>query len=477
MTKRRVAIIGGGITGLCAARELLLKSREHREELEIVLFESSSRLGGKVITYREDGLTLEGGPDSILARKPAGVRLLHELGLDSEIVETNTAANRTYIVRHGQLETMPSGTFMGIPADVSQFVENKVLTPQGKLRTLFDLLLPKSNLHHDVSLGQFLRARLGDEWVDEFAEPLLAGIYAGDINQLSLDSTWPQFSNLAKQYRSLIIGARSMRQSATPSNHGRSAFITVRAGLFTLIERLADTLADDVEIHLRHRVTDLIRRDKGLYTLAVEHQSESWTTDVNAVIVSTPVPVMKQLLLPYLPARSKSFAVPYASTATVILGYPADNIDVDLANASGFLVPRSEHRAITASTWVSSKWPHAAPSEYVVLRCYVGRMGQTDDLSLDDGELVKVVQRDVRDIVGIFASPVFSKVTRWEHSMPNYPVGHSQQVAALEADIADALPGIYVGGAGYRGIGLPDCIAHGEEMADKVLTYLNLCQA
>ncbi|GEO27147.1 protoporphyrinogen oxidase [Alicyclobacillus acidoterrestris] len=470
----RVAVIGAGITGLTAARRLCQDARLQEQNVEITVYEASDRIGGKVITYRDERLTLEGGPDSILARKPAGIKLLRELGLASEVVEQNPASTHTYIVKDGKLRSMPQGTHMAIPRDISTFMQSDVLSAQGKLRTLFDLLLPRTDLSKDVSLGQFLRTRLGDEWVDGLAEPLLAGIYAGNIDELSLHATWPQFGQLADEYRSLIIGARSMHPKAATApatQNGRSAFITVKGGLETVIERLADELEPNVTIKKSHHITKLEQTAEG-YQLTVETKGDVTTATFDAVLVCTPVKAMKQLLDVHLPARSKQFDVPYVSTATVILGYPADSVDVDLSHASGFLVPRTENRAITASTWVSSKWPHTTDERFVILRCYVGRAGQQTYLSLDDAEMARLVQSEVRELVGLSASPVFHKVTRWNDAMPNYPVGHLRQWANLEADIRASLPGVWVAGGGYRGLGLPDCIVHGEEVAKAALSYL-----
>lgn len=479
MTQYRIAIVGGGITGLTAARRLAKQAQERHSDIHLTVFERSNRLGGKVLTYRDGGLTLEAGPDSMLARKPAGVGLLRELGLESEMVNTNPRATHTYIVKHGRLEPMPLGTFIGIPMDVSSFLQTNLLSSAGKVRALLDLLLPKSNLARDVSLGQFLRSRLGDEWVDHLAEPLLAGIYAGKIDTLSLRSTWPQFVEMAAKYRSLIIGARAARGPKPSTNagmpaSGRSAFVTVRGGLQSVIERLADTLADSAQILLSQDVTS-IDKAAGGYTLTVEANGETRQHKADAVIVCTPVAAMKSLLDKHLPARSQSFNVPYISTATVIVGYPADHIEVDLSTASGFLVPRGENRAITASTWLSSKWPHTAREDFVVLRCYVGRAGQQAHLNLDDEELVRVVHQEVKDLVGISPSPVFHKVTRWPNAMPNYPVGHHQQWEQLQRDLQTSLPGVTVAGGGYEGLGLPDCIAHGEAAADETLRYLETC--
>lgn len=469
----RVAVIGGGITGLTAARRLMQQADHLQMQTEITIYEAANRLGGKVLTYRDGGLTLEAGPDSMLARKPTGMRLLQELGLASEIVYTNSAASQTYIARNAELVPMPSGTFIGIPMNVSAFLQTDLLSSQGKLRALFDICLPGSKLEEDVSLGAYLRARLGHEWVEQLGEPLLAGIYAGRVDDLSLQATWQQIVQLGTEYRSLIVGARAMRKrQSTPSNNsGRSAFMTVRGGLETVIERLADVLADKVHIALGHQVTRVAPTVRG-YTLVIKSAGEVEEKAFDAVIVCTPVDTMKRLLQTYLPRRANPFDVPYVSTATVILGYPKSHVKVDLSKASGFLVPRSENRAITASTWTSSKWPHTTTEDYVVLRCYVGRAGQASHLALADHEMVRAVHQDVKDLVGISPSPVFSKVTRWDNSMPNYLVGHLTRLQQLKQDLVESLPGVFVAGGGYEGLGLPDCIVQGESAAEAVWAHL-----
>ncbi|WAH38453.1 protoporphyrinogen oxidase [Alicyclobacillus dauci] len=471
MDVQRIAIVGGGITGLTAAMRLLKQASRARHPVEVTIYEASNRVGGKVLTYRDGGLTLEAGPDSMLARKPAGVGLIRELGLESELIETNPEAKNTYIVRDGRLVPMPHGTFMGIPADISTFMTNEALSASGKFRALFDLLIPPSPLSADMSLGTFLRSRLGDEWVTYLGEPLLAGIYAGRIDDLSLKATWGPLRDLALKYRSLVVGSRAMLNQQAVKKTGRSAFVTVRGGLETVIERLADELADKATIRLSHEVTEIERSDVG-YHLTVENGDETIVTKADAMIICTPPAAMKSLLKPYLPASTYDFQVPYVSTATVIVGYPSDHVNIDLRHASGFLVPRAENRAITASTWVSSKWPHTTNEQFIVLRCYVGRAGQQTYLELDDGEMVRMVAREVNDLVGISATPVFHKVTRWENAMPNYLVGHLERLDQLEQAIHSTLPGVEIAGAGYHGLGLPDCIAQANDAAERILSYL-----
>ncbi|GLG02237.1 protoporphyrinogen oxidase [Alicyclobacillus hesperidum subsp. aegles] len=470
----KVAVIGGGITGLTAARHLIEKSRSAGVPCDIVLYEKDSRLGGKIRTYREHGLVVEGGPDSMLARKPAGVQLLRDLGMETDIVYMNPEASQTFIVRNGKLHPMPQGTFVGIPAEVEKFLASSLLSGTGKLRALADVWLPASPIQQDVSLGAFLRSRLGDEWVDYLGEPLLAGIYAGRIDQLSLFATWRQLYDLAVQSRSLIIGAmasRKRQQTNRSGLSGRSAFVTVRTGLESVIERLRDDIAQAVSIRLETQVVAMRRTENGYEVRATGDNGSSASETFDGVVLTTPVSVAKPLLR-QLDIVSDEFDVPYASTATIILAYRKQDVTVDLSHASGFLVPRSEGMAMTASTWMSSKWPHTTPSDMVVLRCYVGRAGQEEYLQLDDEAMVKQVSREVESIVGIQAEPVWHKVTRWSHAMPNYLVGHGDHLQRLHAAIQSQAPALAVAGAGYEGLGLPDCIVQGQRAADEVFTAL-----
>lgn len=489
MEQKRIAIIGGGITGLTAAKRLIEKSKEQGEHVSITLYEADTRLGGKIRTYRESGYTLEGGPDSMLARKPAGMRLLRELGMESDIVYMNPQASRTYVVRNRQLQPMPLGSFMGLPGALDLFLQNTVLSSPGKIRALLDLVLPPSNLEHDISLGRFLRSRFGDEWTNYLGEPMLAGIYAGEIDNLSLQATWGQFAELAKKHRSLIIGAREARKRQVTNASGlsgRSAFITVRGGLESVIERLATFVGAQTDFKTGCRVERLRRVADG-YEITSRTGNDVEQVAYTSVILTVPVKQMNellshqllshQLLSRELPSDAvetelSSLDVPYNSTATIALNYRAEDVHVDLSHASGFLVPRDEDLAMTASTWLSSKWPHTTPEGNVVLRCYVGRAGQEQYLACDDEKLANIVAKEVTEIVGINARPTFFKVTRWTESMPNYRIGHVERISRFRSMLKTRCPGLLVAGGGYDGLGLPDCIVQGEQAADESLSFI-----
>lgn len=466
--KPHVVIIGGGVTGLTAAFTLKQLASQENVALRCTVFEASSRLGGKILTHRERGFVMEGGPDSLLARKPEGTQLIRDLGIESEVVGSNTQSLKTYILHHGRLETMPPGTNMGIPAQIAPFASTKLLSPSGKARALMDLVLPKSTLEGDESLGHFLRRRLGDELVNNIVEPLLAGIYAGSVDELSLQATFPQFQTLESKYRSLILGSIAQRKNAPARTNtsGRSAFITLRGGLETLIERLYDNLQDFAELQTDTRVVALRKNSDGTYTVEVENQGETHAYPADAVILATPAFVTAQLLDPSLPEAGKLRQIHYVSTATVMLAYPKSRIDANL-DASGFVIPRHENRAITACTWVSSKWPHTSPEDYVLIRCYVGRSGQTEALSLSDGDMASMVQGELKDILGIDAQPWFVKVTRWNDAMPQYGLNHIKVVKEVESALRQKLPGVLIAGAAYHGVGIPDCIAQGRLAGEK----------
>ncbi|MDP9727293.1 protoporphyrinogen oxidase [Alicyclobacillus tolerans] len=468
--RRKIAIVGGGITGLTAAYQLLKLADAAKEEIDCHIFEASSRLGGKILTYREQNLVLEAGPDSMLARKPAGVQLIRDLGLESEIIEQNPNARQTYIVKNGQLVHMPGGTQMGIPIHFTPFLETPLLSAAGKTRVFSDLVLPKREDPSDESLGHFLRRRFGDELTDSLCEPLLAGIYAGRVDDLSLQATFPQFADLEKKYRSVILGLRKTAHPTTASTSGRSAFITLRGGLQSLIDRLSEVLSDSAQFHLRTPILEIQRLETGGYELSTAYEHFSfdcvlWTTDTQNLLKAA------NKLLPV--GSNQWLNVPAVSTATILLGYTPDQLNHSL-DGSGFVVPRLENRAITAATWTSSKWPHTTQGRFSLIRCYVGRSGQQEILELDDKQILQKVRRDLEDLMGIQASPYFTHITRWQEAMPQYLVGHRERIRTFKQHIATHTPGFLVAGASYDGgVGIPDCVLQGQKTATDAWMYMH----
>ncbi len=473
-TQTDIAIIGGGITGLSAAFQVNKEAKDRRKAIQCTVFEQDNRFGGKIKTHREGGFVMECGPDSLLARKPAGPQLIQELGVESEMVGTNPSVGKTYVLSNGRLVPLPTGINMGVPVMLRSFLQTKLISVPGKLRALSDIFLPQKISHSDEPLGKFLRRRLGDEIVDLLCEPILAGIYAASIDQLSVQATFPEFQKMTNSNRSLILGSmRLFRNRPKPSPGKRSIFVSLRHGLETLPEQIIQSVQHTSDLLVNTRVTQMLRREDGTYDIHFVSNQQSFVMQANAIILAAPAPVAGQLLESLIPSASLLRAIPYVSTATVIMAYPKQSISANL-DASGFVVPRRENRAITASTWLSTKWPHTTVADHVMIRCYVGRANQQEYLKLSDADMVQLVQTELRDIVGITATPVFSKVTRWDEAMPQYVVNHLQTVSQVEHELATSLPGVFVSGAGYRGVGIPDCIAQGRGAANMALSHLGM---
>lgn len=473
MSHPNILIIGGGITGLSAAYYTSKLLEAEGKEASITIVEASDSLGGKIHTLERDGFVVEKGPDSFLARKRPIIDLTKELGLENELTGTNPGAKKTYIMRGGKLHPMPPGLVLGIPTEISPFMRTGLISPMGKVRAGLDLLLPKREDSSDESLGHFLERRLGKEVLENIAEPLLAGIYAGDTYSLSLLATFPQFQALEKQHRSIILGMMANRKKTQeeaaqlPAAASNSVFLTYKKGLQTLVRGLLQALEGKVKVQTRVSVSTLQRK---------EHRIEAAFENgqilmADAVVLAIPT-YQSAKLLAHLPIAAELGKIEYVSVANVIMAFDRKDIPLTL-DGSGFLIPRKEKRTITASTWTSSKWLHTAPEGKVLIRCYVGRSGEQEWLEWSEEELVSRVRKDIADIMGIHAEPLFHEITRMPRSMPQYPVGHLSDVARFRSELTAALPGVWVTGAGFHGVGLPDCIRQGKETAAELFAYLS----
>ncbi|WP_373229373.1 protoporphyrinogen oxidase [Cohnella sp.] len=487
---RRVAVLGGGITGLSAAFYLQKLGAERGESIEVTVLEGSERLGGRIHTLRRDGFVIERGPDSFLARKLPMIELAKELGIAGELTGTNPAAKKTYISLDGKLHPMPEGLTLGIPTNVDKFLKTDLVSGQGKGRALEEQQLPPTEGKEDESVGAFLERRMGREMVERIFEPLLAGIHAGDLYQLGLRATFPQFKQLEQEYGGLIRGMTETSKKAALANAVEPApalattptavvetdplpasiFMTFRRGLSTVIEALDSMLrADGCDIRMGTRVVSL-EQALGAGSLQPAYRlrlSDDSMIEADAVICTLPAYAAAKLLTPHIDV-SALMNIKYVSVANVVFGYDDAGFDHDL-DGSGFLVPRGEGRRITASTWTSSKWLHTAPKGKRLIRCYVGRAGDEKGVELSDEKLTEEVRQDLHDLIGLTAAPEFVEITRLRHSMPQYPVGHIGAIASLREHLAAQLPGVVVTGAAFGGVGLPDCVAQGKKAAEALL--------
>ncbi len=464
---QHVVIVGGGIAGLATAYFLQKEAAAQGLDLTLTLVEREARLGGKIVTDIAGGFVVEGGPDSFITQKPWALQLCRELGLADRLVGTNDAQRSVYVLRGGRLRKMPDGMLLIVPTRFMPFVTSDLLSWRGKLRMGLDLFIrPRRDLA-DESLANFIRRRLGQEALDVLAEPMMAGIHVADPETLSLQATFPRFVEIERRYGSLTRGMIAARRAARANGRsagGTTTFMTLRGGLQELVGALAHAI--HAEIRLGTPVARLAANPAGGYRLAV---GDGLLLEADAVVLATPAYVSADLLRQTSPKlAAKLDAIRYVSTATVSLGYSADEFEHPL-DGFGFVVPRREPAQLLACTWTSTKFPQRAAPGTVLLRAFVGGPRREDLVALDDDALVGLVREELRTIMGVRASPTVARVFRWHRSNPQYEVGHLDEVDEIEA-LAPA--GVYLTGSAYRGVGIPDCVRQGQETAAAVARYL-----
>lgn len=469
---KRVLIIGGGIAGLAAAHSLQKKARQAGQTVEVTLVEASDAWGGKIRTERVDGYVIEGGPDTFLATKPWGVALCKELGLGERLHGTNPQQRSTYVLRHGRLHPLPDGLTMMIPTQVGPMVRTELLSWPQKARMGLDFVLPPRPPNGDESLGEFVSRRLGRAAYENLIEPLMSGIYAGDGDRLSLSATFPYLRDLELQYGGLARGALAMRKkmaatrSAAPGS--RSAFLTPTNGLMEIVEALLDRLAaGGADLRLNAPVRRLTRAGE----MYQAHLADGSTLATQGVILATPAYAAGEMIQELEPSlAAELLAIPYTSTATVSLAYAQSDLGRPL-DGYGYVIPRREGRRALACTWTSTKFPHRAPEGQALVRVFVGRAGQEDQIPWDEAGLLALAQEELALTLGITARPALARVFRWERAMPQYNLGHPERLERIEAGLK-VLPSLALAGNGYRGIGIPDCIRSGELAAARILETL-----
>lgn len=470
---RDLVIIGGGITGLSAAYYAAKKAEENGRTLSITIIEQATRLGGKIETLRKDGCVIEKGPDSFLARKMPMIDLARDLGLETELVATNPHAKKTYIVRRGVMHRMPPGLILGIPTELTPFAKTGLISVMGKLRALMDLFKKPRMSTEDESLGSFLERRLGHEVMEHIAEPLLAGIYAGDMSKLSLQQTFPQFAEVERKYGSLIKGMMASRKAGQnlpglPDVARGSTFLTFRSGLTSLVDRLEDVLRElKVNVQLGVSADRFEKMEDGRYLI---HLHDGSQIETSSIVVTTPSYHASTFLAEHVDTSALR-AIEHVSVANVVSVFERSVVTKPL-DGTGFLISRKEKRAITACTWTSIKWPHTSRGDKLIVRCYIGRAGDEERVDWPDEALKRTVRNELRDLMGITSEPEFVEITRLKHSMPQYPVGHVQAIQKLRASVGTQLPGVFLAGQPYEGVGMPDCIHSGRMAGEQSVAIL-----
>ena len=461
-----VVVIGGGIAGLAAA--FFLKD----EPVRVTVLEGSPRLGGKLSASDVAGVPMDEGAEALLARRPEGIDLITATGLASELVPAGTTSSAIYT--RGVMRPLPRRQFMGVPADMDELAATGAVSAAGVARARRETELTQEAA--DTSVAGYIGARLGGEIVDRLVDPLLGGVYAGRSDELSFQATLAPLAAAAKSHPSLTGAVAALLPPApAPSadnSKKRSApapvFVTLTTGLGALPDAVAK--ASNADIRTGATVRDLERTQAG-WRLTVGSAADPEYLPADAVIVAVPAAPAARLLSRTVPAASAALSqIPYASMAIVTLAYRAE--DFPETRRSGYLVPAVDGRAVKAATFSTVKWPHLARRAPVqVVRCSVGRIGETALLQRDDDDLAALAAAELADATGIEAGSVARRVTRWGGALPQYNVGHLDRVAAVRAAVA-AQPGLAVAGAAYDGVGIPACVATARTAACQVLAYL-----
>jgi oxygen-dependent protoporphyrinogen oxidase len=455
----RIAIIGGGISGLAAAHRVL----ELNPGAQVTILEASDRLGGTIETEHRDGFLVERGPDSFISEKPQALALAKRLGLESQIIQTNEQYRRSFIVRNGRLRAVPEGFQLLAPSRMWPFLTSDIFSFAGKARMAADLFLPRKHTNgtKDESLASFVRRRLGEEALARMAQPMVGGIYTADPETLSLRATLPRFLEMERQHRSLILAMlRQGKQSGT-SGARYSLFLSFDRGMHVLTEKVTQINAD---FRLKTRVQRL-NYDQG-WTIITDKEEK---IKADAVCLALPAYVAAMLLNDvHERLAEKLRAIKYASTATLNFGYRRSAIGHPL-NGFGFVVPFVEKKSLIACTFSSVKFSGRAPDGHVLLRAFAGGALQPEIFALNEAEMSARVEADLRQLLGISEDPLFIEVAKWERSMPQYEVGHLERVDAIER-LANELPRLTLAGNAYRGAGIPDCIRSGETAAQALLS-------
>jgi oxygen-dependent protoporphyrinogen oxidase len=464
---KKVAIIGGGIAGLATAYYL---DERGRGVIGYTLIESAPTFGGKIVSAREKGFVVEGGPDSFLTTKPAALELCRALGLGDQLIGTNDAGRKVFVWSRGKLRPMPDGVMLIIPTRWMPFVKSSLISWRGKIRMGMDAFIPPRREDGDESLAHFVRRRLGAEALDKIAEPMIAGIYVADAENLSLKSTFPRLLDMEKKYGGLWRGVLAQKRGTNGngrSNRGsgqNSMFMTLRGGLQQMTDAMVARLNRDA-LRPNRSVLSVVR-DGDAYAVAL---SDGSRLRADVVVFATPAYVTADLVQSIDSALTDSLrAIRYVSTATVSLGYKSAELSHPL-DGFGFVVPRSEKRKIIACSWSSTKFGNRAADGYALVRAFIGGVHVEHLAEQDEDTLAQMVRDELCVMMGITATPVLTKVYRWRKANPQYEVGHQERVAHIERLARHA--GIFLAGSAYHGVGIPDCIQDGARAAQEIIGY------
>lgn len=493
----RVVIGGGGVSGLATAYRLLRAGRTRDgRRVEVTLLEGRDRLGGNVRTERHEGYVIDGGPDAWVTAKPHASALARELGLGDRLIGTTPENRRVLVLDRGRVHPFPEGMLLTVPTQVWPFLRTRLLSPAGKARAGLDLVLPRRAGEADESIASFVRRRFGDEVLRKIGAPLLGGVFAGDVEALSIRATFPQLVELERKHRSLVLGARrEMRARAAARKGGPapSVFHSLPGGVGELIEALAKAVTDaGGKIATGTRVTRVEAGPAGggaggageggaggagqaaagaggaRWRVRAEGPGGESILDADCVVLAMPGHAAAGLLREIDRDMAGDLAaVPYVSSVVVGLAYPRDRVAHKL-NSTGVITTDKHDQPIMAVTFLSSKWAGRAPEGGALFRVFMGGAGREETLAMSDATLISIAEKELGKLVGTSGAPLFARVYRHERASAQPVLGHEQRVARVRAK-EKAHPGLFVVGAAMDGVGIPDCIRQATDLAKRVL--------
>ncbi len=459
----RIGIVGGGISGLAAAFAIEQRRRAGAE-IEYTLYEASQSLGGVLRTDHIDGCVVEAGPDSFLTEKPWATDLCRELGLGDQLIGSNDADRKTYILTRGQLVEMPDGLMFMVPTKIFPTGLSPLFSWKTKLRMMRELFQPPRAAEHDESVADFVTRHYGSVMVDRLADPLLSGIYGGEAANLSVRAVLPRFAEMERTHGSLgraMLAARKTikKVGAVPRKPAPPIFTSLKNGMQQLADSVVSRLS--AESLLTNASVQAIQREADSWVVSAGMRSDQF----DSVIMALPAPQAALLLRRASPELATELAaIRYTSSITVGLGYGRD-VRQSLPPGFGFLVPRSEGKRMLAATFVHNKFPHRAPDDRALLRCFFAGIDAEDVWPIPDDQIVGIVRNELQQILGLRAEPLFARVYKWKSAMAQYGVGHLDRLERLR----QKLPGLALAGNAFRGIGVPDCVRSGSEAVKLLL--------
>jgi protoporphyrinogen/coproporphyrinogen III oxidase len=467
----RIAVVGGGITGLAAANRLLELSDESGQPIELTLFEAAARLGGVFGTQTIDGYTIETGADSFVTNKPWGIELCRRLGLGDQLISTDDEHRRSLILHEGRPVPTPEGFELLVPRRLRALLASPLLSTEGKLRAAAEAFVPPRTEQTDESLAAFVRRRFGPELLERIVQPLVGGIYTSDPEKLSMHATLPRFVEMERAHGSLLRAVWQQRRASqhqspenVPSGARYGLFVSLREGMSMLLNALERRLRARCTLHLHTPVNSVAPRPSGGYSLETADGSNQ---SFDRLILALPTYRAADLIDAWdgeLAGRLREIG--YASSAIVVTGHRLEDVSHPL-DAFGLVIPYIERRRILAVSFLSRKFPTRAPAGEVILRTFVGGAMQPELLDRDDEALVRLVREELEELLGVHGEPTVCVVTRYDGAMPQYHVGHAERVAGID-QAAAAHPTLALAGNAYHGVGLPDAIRSGEQAAERI---------